>query len=182
MAGVSLPPVHFVASPNYSERDHAFKVDLIVLHDTEGNYDGAIQWFRSRASQVSAHIVLSEDGTEATQMVPFSKKAWHCAAFNSRSIGVEMAGIARNGFRSAELRRAARIVAFLLHKFDLPPKYVRPKSIWDHCSGFTLHQDLGHAGGGHRDPGFSRAKALWFAALVRFEYRRAGFRAHWGRD
>lgn len=177
----TLPPIKYVNSPNQSDRAAGVKVDLIVLHDTEGGYDGAVNWFRSTASEVSAHLVLKEDGSEATQMVPYSKKAWHCAAFNSRSIGLEMAGFTKLGFKDPQLRRAARIVAFLCHKNGIPPKHVKPKSVSDPVSGFTLHQDLGVAGGGHHDPGFSRWKAAWFARLVKQEFKNGGFRKSWGR-
>src|SRR5712691_8514087 len=93
--GITLPKLQWVESPNCSDRKPGVPLDLIVIHDTEGGYAGAISWFGNGHSQVSAHIVLREDGGEATQMVPYAKKAWHCATFNSRSIGLEMAGFAK---------------------------------------------------------------------------------------
>lgn len=175
---VTLPHLRFITSPNQSSRRGA-RVNLVVLHDTEGSYDGAIAWFRSTASQVSAHIVLREDGLEATQMVPYAAKAWHCMAFNSESIGLEMAGIARRGFAASELRHAARIIAFLLHDNGLPPKLVKPVRVGS-ARGWTCHQLLGALGGGHSDPGFSRTKLLWFSWLVKREYKRGNFRKEWG--
>ena len=82
---VVLPPLNWVESPNASARKPGVALDLIVVHDTEGGYQSALSWFSNRHSQVSAHIVLKEDGSEATQMVPYSNKAWHCSSFNSRS-------------------------------------------------------------------------------------------------
>jgi N-acetyl-anhydromuramyl-L-alanine amidase AmpD len=178
MAGTVLPPLKYAESPNQSARTE--RIRMVVLHDTEGGYAGAISWLRNPAAKASAHLVLKEDGSEVTQLVPYGRKAWHCANFNSASIGLEMAGFARRGFRDEELRRAARIVAFLLRHFGLPPTYLTGRSLL-HGRGWTMHQDLGAAGGGHRDPGFSWAKAHWFAGLVQFEYRRAGFRRWWGR-
>lgn len=176
--GVNLPPITFISSPNHSNRTS--KVGLIVLHDTEGGYDGAISWFRSKASQVSAHVVLREDGLAATQMVKYDDKAWHCSTFNSESIGLEMAGFSRLGYGVSQLRHAARIVAFFLHKYNLPARHVHPSGVG--ARGFTFHQDLGVLGGGHTDPGFSKKKTLWFDALVKWEYARGGFRKTWGID
>lgn len=178
---VTLPPIKFIASPNYSTRSTV--LSMVVVHDTEGGYDGAISWFRNPHSQVSAHVVLKEDGSEATQMVSYSAKAWHVASYNSQALGLEMAGFAKLGYRDAQLRRAARIVAFFLREYKLPPRYLSSARIdAGERRGFTLHQNLGAAGGGHHDPGFSRTKAAWFAALVVYEYSRGGFRKVWGRN
>lgn len=176
--GVTLPPVRWVPSPNYSSRDKGSVIDLIVLHDTEGGYQGSINWFSSKKSQVSAHIVLREDGNEATQMVAYRQKAWHCAAFNSRSIGIEMAGFAARGYNINEWRKAARVVAYFLRKHNLPARWAKGGV----GKGFARHYDLGAAGGGHTDPTTNLAKWLWFVALVKFEYHRAGFVAKWGRS
>jgi hypothetical protein len=176
--GVNLPPIHFEHSPNYSTR--FAPVSLIVVHDTEGNYQGAVSWLCNPKAQASAHVVLREDGLQATQLVPYSEKAWHCAAYNSQSVGLEMAGIAAHGFGAPELRRAARIVAYFLHRYRLPAAHVRPNSAGVIGKGFTFHQDLGKAGGGHHDPGFDAAQVANFTKLVASEARRGGFRKSWG--
>lgn len=174
---VDLPKLKWKASPNFSNRDPKAHIDLIVLHDTEGGYDGSVSWFQNPKSEVSAHLVLREDGKEATQMVPYAKKAWHAAAFNSRAIGLEMAGFEARGFKVDEWRRAARVVAFLCKKYGIPPKWARGGK----TAGIARHYDLGAAGGGHHDPTTSRAKWLWFVFLVKYEYKRGGFRKNWGR-
>jgi hypothetical protein len=180
-APVVLPELKWVASPNFNARQPG-KVKMVVLHDTEGSYAGAISWFQNPKSQVSAHVVLREDGAEATQMVGYQENAWHCEAFNSESIGLEMAGIASKGFRSQELKVAARIVAFFLHKYKLPPTLLHEADANSGKSGWTCHQLLGVSGGGHHDPGFSTLKLIWFAHLVRKEYNRGNFRTTWGRE
>ncbi|HTJ56695.1 MAG TPA: peptidoglycan recognition family protein [Devosiaceae bacterium] len=157
-----LPPLKQVASPNHSSRNGA-AVRLIVVHDCEGSYGGSISWFSQKASQVSAHIVLREDGSEATQMVPFANKAWHAVAFNSASIGVEMAGYTAKGFAAPEWQAAANIIAFLLHKFDLPCRWAEGGA----GQGFCSHFDLGKAGGGHSDP--TTDPKIWAAFVARVE-------------
>lgn len=175
---VVLPALHYRESPNQSVRDRA--VNCVVVHDTEGAYSGAVSWLCNPKAEASAHVVLREDGLEATQLVPYSKKAWHCADYNSQTIGLELAGIARLGFRDPQLRRAARIVAFFLHKYHLPAQHVKPDDLKRLGRGWTFHQDLGAKGGGHHDPGFNAAKSLWFGHLVASELKRGGFRVDWG--
>lgn len=172
---LALPALKWVASPNYSIR--GAKVDLIVLHDCEGSYAGAVNWFANRKSNVSAHLVLKEDGSEATQMVAFADKAWHACNFNSRSIGVEMGGFEERGFADAEWRRAAVVVAYLLHRFGIPAQFAAAGA----GPGFCRHLDLGKAGGGHSDP--TRDDAVWkkFIAYVVAAHSAGGFPLNWGR-
>lgn len=151
-------------------------VTMIVLHSTEGAYAGAVDWLCNPQAQASAHLVLQEDGGEATQLVPYGDKAWHVAAYNPFSIGLECAGFAGK-LPAGQLRVAARIVAFLLHKHQLPARYIGGRVT---RKGWSLHQALGVQGGGHHDPGFTLWRRLWFGALVRYEKVRGGFRAEWG--
>jgi hypothetical protein len=45
-----LPAVLWKPSPNFSSRCGT-RVDLIVLHDCEGGYEGSIQWFEMSGSK-----------------------------------------------------------------------------------------------------------------------------------
>ena len=153
----TLPRLIQIPSPNWSERNPP-RVDLVVIHDCEGSYEGSINVFldpHNNGNPVSAHFVLSGDGTTCAQMVPLSKKAWHACSFNSRSVGVEMAGFSKNGFPQDELMGDASIVAWLLRHFGLPCRWAKGGQ----GMGFTSHYDLGAAGGGHSDP--TTSAALW---------------------
>jgi hypothetical protein len=176
-AGVVLPTLKWQESPNFSDRKPGVNLDLIVVHDCEGGYASSVSWFANGHSNVSAHLVLKEDGSEVTQMVPYSKKAWHCASFNSRSIGLEMSGFAKQGYGEHEWAVAARIVAFLLQKHGLPDRWAKNGQ----GSGFCRHYDLGQAGGGHSDP--TTDDTVWqsFVNRVKHEVQRGGFRPAWGR-
>lgn len=169
---ITLPKLHWIASPNFSKR--STPVDLVVLHDTQGGYTGAVSWFSQKVSNVSAHFVLREDGAEAVQMVHLDHKAWHAKAFNSRSIGVEMAGFAENGFAPAEWQSAAVMVAWLLKEFNLPAQWAKHGV----GPGFTSHYDLGKAGGGHTDPTTDTAKWQKFVDMVK-AVDRAALPATW---
>ena len=169
-----LPSLKWVPSPNFSAR-HGERVDLLVLHDTEGSYEGSISWFASKISGVSAHFVIKEDGNEVTQMVDICDKAWHACAFNGRSIGFEMAGFAAKGFGSPEWNAVANIIASHLHHLQIPIRWARGGV----GPGFCSHYDLGQAGGGHRDPTTDSAVWTKFVGLVQDAYNVGNFPPLW---
>ena len=169
-----LPALLWRPSPNFSHRSGA-RVDLLVLHDCEGGYSGSIEWFANRGSAVSAHYVLREDGLEATQMVELADKAWHACNFNSRSVGVEMSGYAKNGFSDALLASTAGIFAYLGHHLQIPLRHARGGV----GPGIASHFDLGPAGGGHRDPATDPSFMDRFVAKVQAAANRGDFPALW---
>jgi hypothetical protein len=142
-----LPALKQVPSPNCSSRGGA-RVRLVVVHDTEGAYAGAVSWFTQVRSQVSAHLVMREDGGEVTQMVPLGEKAWHACNANPYSIGIEGAGVGAHGFADAWWAGMAIIVAWLLRRYGLPCRWAADGV----GEGFCSHHDLGPVGGGHEDP------------------------------
>jgi N-acetyl-anhydromuramyl-L-alanine amidase AmpD len=142
-----LPELFWQQSPNFN-LGAMHKPRLVVVHDTEGGFEGAISTFANSHSQVSAHFVLKEDGTQLVQMVSLADKAWHVVSFNAFAVGIEMAGFAAKGFSDAEWQAAARVAAFLLHHLDLPPTWVQKGA----GEGICRHYDLGRLGGGHTDP------------------------------
>lgn len=172
---VALPKLLQHPSPNYSTR--TVKISLVVLHDTEGPYASAVTWLSNPKAQASAHVVLREDGKEATQLVRWSKKAWACVAFNGQSLNLEMAGKASVGYSAAEIDAAARIVAYWCHLYSIPAQ----RAIGGRGSGITFHQELGVAGGGHHDPGWTDAQRDAFVAKVRAHSGQGFSPASWGR-
>jgi len=159
-----LPALKFVKSPNYSSRGGR-KVDVIVVHDCEGSFGGSIAWFQQAKSRVSAHIVLSEDGTQAVQMVDWANKAWHVCGINPMSEGIEAAGYSAKGLRAPEWQALAAIVAFRLHVRGLPPVWTRGGP-----GGFCQHKDLGAVGGSHYDITSDPSVMNTFVAMVQAAY------------
>ena len=121
-----------------------------------------VSWFKQTRSRVSAHLVLSEDGKSAAQMVAYANKAWHACDFNAVSEGIELGGYSAKGFASSEWRSAAALVAWRLEANGLPATWARGGE----GAGFTSHYDLGSAGGGHLDPTTDPAKWEQFIELV----------------
>jgi N-acetylmuramoyl-L-alanine amidase len=168
-----LPKLIFKPSPNFSAR--TARVDLLVLHDTQGGYAGSIDWFARKESQVSAHFVCREDGGEVTQMVELADKAWHAMAFNSRSVGWEMAGYAAKGYSDVLLDTSALAFAYLCHHLQIPVRHARGGV----GPGIASHYDLGYAGGGHLDPSIEPAFMDKFVARVEGHAAKADFPAIW---
>lgn len=52
----------------------------IVYHSMDGTYAGSISWFRNKASQASAHYLISAKG-EIRKMVRDKDMAWHAGVF-----------------------------------------------------------------------------------------------------
>ena len=176
MSTVVLPPLTERHSPNQSSR-HGTRVDLLVWHETAGAYAGSVSWLCNPAAQASAHIVIDEHGTEATQLVPLAAKAWHAAAYNPRSVGVEHANLRAVGYASPEqLRVSARVFGWLCLHLGVPPRWARLGV----GPGICRHLDLGIAGGGHLQCGVHPdAEWLHFLELVHAEIERGGYRKSW---
>jgi hypothetical protein len=175
MIGAVLPRLLWRRSPNVSTRSGA-RVRLVVAHRTEGAYGGAIAWLCQSRAQASAHAVLREDGSEATQLVEWGEKAWAVCAYNSISDSLEMAG-SGSSYQVNELRVGARIMAFRLHERRLPARWAR----FGIGAGYCRHKDLGATGGGHVDPVMTPAQWKLFQFFIKLEAARGGFRPAWGR-
>jgi len=119
-----LPTLLWRPSLNFSSR-RGTRVDLLVLHDCEGGYEGSVRWFELPRSSVSAHYVVREDGGEATQMVDLADNAWHACTFNRRSVGVEMGGFASRSFDAPLLATSAHVFAFLCYHLRIPVRHAR---------------------------------------------------------
>ena len=88
----------FIASPNHNERRGFSRPDCVILHYT-GMPTGAeaLAWLCNRASEVSCHYFVWEDG-RVVQLVAEERRAWHAGLsvwkgesdLNSASIGIEI--------------------------------------------------------------------------------------------
>lgn len=170
-----LAPLVQRRSPNRSTR-HGTPVDLLVWHETAGAYAGSVSWLCNPLAEASAHLVVREDGDEVTQLVPLADKAWHAAAFNPRSVGVEHANITAKGYATdAQLQESARIFAWLCWHLAIPPRWARGGQ----GPGVCFHGELGSAGGGHPSCGPDHSGWLRFLDLLHAELKRGGFRRTW---
>jgi len=155
-------------SSNYTVSDReedGLRIRWIVIHDIEGPEVSCINWFQDPAAEASSHYVVGYDGT-VYQMVAEKDIAWHAGNwdYNQHSIGIEHAGFADNNyFTEAEYRASAKLVAFLMRKYNMTlirPSGIAPANSED-GSGVIGHDQvpdprdpqLGGGAGHHYDPG-----------------------------
>jgi hypothetical protein len=84
-------------SKNFNERPPGTTIASLVIHTTEGAFDGDATWLCNPNSGVSTHFVIGPDGT-IYQLVDPVHRAWHAGEssyagksnYNNFSIGVEI--------------------------------------------------------------------------------------------
>lgn len=179
---VVLPsPLPFFESPNQSDRSHGITPYLIVVHRPVGKYGPSISWLRNPKAEVSSHIITEGNKTGvdvATQLVPWHKKAWAAALFNSPGYQLEIDDDAWDGDDLGAAFTAARICAFIGWKTGIPMTWSQNPT---HTPGLIRHYDLGRAGGGHTDPTTDKVFWRWFVRQCVRERDRGDFRKTWGR-
>lgn len=114
-------------SPNNSARPSGASGDpqMVIIHTCEGSYSGCWGWLTNSGSGVSAHYVVDSTGSEVSQLVKESRKAWHIGAkylcsrndgtscnldntsSNNFTVGIEHAGFASQGSWHAGLLEAS---------------------------------------------------------------------------
>lgn len=109
---------------NYTpaNRPHDYPIDMIVIHDIEGDAATAIQDFQTPSYRASAHYVVDYNGS-ITQMVREKDIAWHAGNwdYNTRSIGIEHAGYACcNYYTTAEYNASAALAASICSRYGVP--------------------------------------------------------------
>ncbi|MFF3175239.1 N-acetylmuramoyl-L-alanine amidase [Streptomyces sp. NPDC057900] len=100
-------------------------IRYIVVHDTEGGYDGSLAAFRNPASYASAHYLIRARDGLVTQLVRTKDEAWHAAnkTVNMHSIGIEHEGYAiKSGswYTEPQYESSAALVKYLAARFAVP--------------------------------------------------------------
>jgi N-acetyl-anhydromuramyl-L-alanine amidase AmpD len=115
-------------SPNYNARPAGTDISMIVIHTCEGGYSGCWGWLVNSASGVSAHYVVNESGSEISQLVRETDRAWHVGAsydcnlnggrdchlqgvsVNHFSVGIEHGGFAsQSSFPAGQIDSSAKL-------------------------------------------------------------------------
>jgi hypothetical protein len=152
-------------SPNQSDRIHGdAAVRLVVVHTPEGSYNSAINTCMTPSAKVSYHRIYKKDGHEATQLVNFSKKAWHAGAVNSLSDGLSVEGHAKHfDLKDPGTMELARGVAERLYTRKLPVQWTTDSV----KGGFCRHADLQDD---RHDPTDDLAEWRLFVGMVKDAY------------
>ncbi len=144
-----FPSAVWRPSPNFDQRaaDSTGVPHMVIIHTCESNYASCWSWLDNPASQVSAHYVVNEDGSEISQLVREQARAWHIAALydctlnrghecwrngvqsNHFTVGIEQAGFAsQDSFPRAQLDHSAALVC------DITKDRAIPRD-WQHIVG-----------------------------------------------
>lgn len=120
------PDATFVpaSSSNYTAASRGpGDVTWVIIHDTEGSYASAINWFQNPSAQVSAHYVISEGG-DITQMVHEKDIAWHAGnwSYNEGAVGIEHEGYASDpsSYPETQYVASAKLTRYLCDKYSVP--------------------------------------------------------------
>lgn len=191
---LTIPPTRVIPhvshrhmSRNHSDR-HGAKIELITLHATQGGNLAGIKdlaglgdWFDNMnvppRQRVSAHAATDAEGHSA-RYVRDIDKAWHCAYFNSVSLGLEQVGFSeQQHWPELQLQESARWIAFWSTKHGIPIRHGRVTSDGRVAtSGVVRHSELGNLGGNHHDPDIDKGDyplhevlqlARWYKSLHR---------------
>jgi N-acetyl-anhydromuramyl-L-alanine amidase AmpD len=158
---VAIP---FVESPNFTATSGR-PIRVLVIHTAEiGEHEGAAEavaaWFARPSAQVSAHYCVDADSV--VQCVRERDIAWHARGGNTNSVGIELAGYARQSpddwaddYSKVMLARAAGLAATICSRHGIPARRIRAAGLRAGKAGVTGHADVSEAfrKSDHWDPG-----------------------------
>ncbi|MFG2636783.1 N-acetylmuramoyl-L-alanine amidase [Streptomyces sp. NPDC048362] len=106
------------------DRPASQRIKYIVIHDTEGAWDGVLNLIQDPTYVSWNYTIRSTDGLIA-QHVKAKDVAWHAGNWevNARSVGIEHEGFLANPdawYTEAMYRSSARLVKYLSRKYDIP--------------------------------------------------------------
>jgi N-acetyl-anhydromuramyl-L-alanine amidase AmpD len=185
VAAAIPPPADLAANTNFTEAKRPLgSIRFIVIHVSEGGFDGTVAWLRDPRAHASANFVVSREG-RVQELVPLHDIAWHAGnwAVNARSIGIENVGFTDDpvGFTSPEYRAAAKLAAVVARRALIP---IDRQHIIGHYQVPDPNDPL--QGGGidrHTDPGPYWHWGYFMSLVQRFAYPQKWWRAkHVGLD
>jgi N-acetylmuramoyl-L-alanine amidase len=147
-------------SPNWSSRNGAHPT-LIVIHGTISHNQPGLadleaigNWFGRESTQASSHVCTDNEGNSAWY-VNARDKAWHCAAYNPMSLGIEqiLPGTSGQEITLNLYKETARWVARWSKQFKIPIQIGSVSNGRVTRAGVVRHSGLGVLGGNHNDPG-----------------------------
>lgn len=126
---------------------------LMIMHIMQGTLAGTDAWFHNPAAMVSAHFGVGKDG-KIIQWVDTDSMAWHAAAANGYSVGVEHEGFSGNPLTDAQLDADIDLFSWLHENYSDIALWINTRPFTGH--GLSWHGLGGVEWGNHPDcPGLA---------------------------
>jgi N-acetyl-anhydromuramyl-L-alanine amidase AmpD len=132
-------------SPNFRVPDCPRSIEGIVIHSTEGEMPGTLNWLTSRKSGVSSHYLIDQEGI-VYQLVDDANVAWHVGKSNTWSIGIELEGFAhKDGFEFTDVQydKLVFLSALLMDRYGISANRIYTHADITKLFGGTTHTDPG---------------------------------------
>lgn len=97
-------------------------IDKVIIHVTQGSYEGSIKWFQDPKAEVSAHYVVRSSDGQITQTVRDGDTAYHAKQANASALGIEHEGYIDDPswFTDTMYRASAALTGALCDKYGIP--------------------------------------------------------------
>jgi N-acetyl-anhydromuramyl-L-alanine amidase AmpD len=117
------PPIDYIpaARSNY-DVGRTSPIVAIVIHETDGSWISATNWFQNPRSRVSAHYLVRAYGGGIIQFVAESDTAYHARVANPWSIGIEHEFNPRQAIwhTDQQYRASAQLVCAITRRYGIP--------------------------------------------------------------
>ncbi|MDQ2913095.1 MAG: N-acetylmuramoyl-L-alanine amidase, partial [Chloroflexota bacterium] len=117
------PPTEYVpASRSNYDAGRTAAVTTIVVHETDGTWLSATNWFQNPRSKVSAHYLVRAWDGGIMQFVAEGDTAYHARVANPWSIGIEHEYDPRHAIPHtiAQYRSSALLVCAIAKRYGIP--------------------------------------------------------------
>ena len=117
------PPIDYVpASRANYDVGRTAAITTIVIHETDGTWLSATNWFQNRYSKVSAHYLVRAWDGGIMQFVAEADTAYHARNANPYSIGIEHEYDPRHAIPHtiAQYRSSALLVCAIAKRYGIP--------------------------------------------------------------
>lgn len=125
--------IKFKPVVNYTKGRKGYKPEAFVIHIAQGTLQGGYSWFNTPASKVSAHYMVSRDGT-IWQFVKLEDTAWHAGGVasptwkllkpgvnpNLYTIGIEHEGFTGEPWTKAMYNATAELIGQISREWGIP--------------------------------------------------------------
>ena len=98
-------------------------VNKIVIHDTEGGWDGSVATLQNDSGK-SVHYIVDADGSRVGQFRPETDTTYHAGNFyyNETSVGIEHVGVATDpaGYSAGLYAKSRKLVESIRTRWNVP--------------------------------------------------------------